>query len=93
MNEEDNFDDLSNIFKNVESKINQKQKLNNSKTKEGNIPNIKQISKINCIDNIKSNRKSLNEDNTKLKDGLAQKNKEISKNIDNFIKKLEKETN
>ena len=93
MNEEDNFDDLPNITKNIESKINQKQKLNTSKTKEGNIQNIKQISKINCIDNINQIEKNLIEDNTKLKDALAKKNKEISKNLDNFIKKLEKDTN
>ena len=94
MNKEEKFDDLPNIKKNIESKINQKKVNNNENTNtiKGNTKIIN-VSKKDCQDTITQIGKNLNDDKSQLENLLNQKSKEINQNLENFKQKLEKDTN
>ena len=94
MNGEEIFDKLPNITKNIEAKM---RSMREDLTKE---PLVKQetdfknkiFKKMQMIDTFNQIGKSISENYSMVKDSMIEKNKEISRNFDNFIKKIEKET-
>ena len=91
MNIEEHFDKLPNISKNIEAKLKSFNK--NEIIESDNIENFDNFTKDNCSNHIKQMEKVLNEDNSKLKSLMKEKNDEIAKNLDNYIKKIENDTN
>ena len=97
MNVEENFDDLPNIQRNIESKlktINEKSNKN-KKIEEDNTDaiDIEEITKKTCINEIDNFEKKLSENNLSLNKEITAKKEEIIQNLENYINKIEKDTN
>ena len=97
MNVEEHFDDLPNIQRNIESKlktINEKSNKN-KKIEEDNTSaiDIEKITQKTCINEIDNFEKKLSENNLSLNKEITAKKEEIIKNLENYINKIEKDTN
>jgi hypothetical protein len=97
MTAEENFDDLKNIHKNIEMKLKSVQQSNenqiNKEYREDNSEIIEQINKEKCTKEINQFEKNLTENNAKLKEMIKQEKEIIKKYIEDFINKVESETN
>jgi hypothetical protein len=97
MTAEENFDDLKNIHKNIEMKLKSVQQSNenqiNKEYREDNSEIIEQINKEKCTKEINQFEKNLTENNAKLKEMIKQEKEIIKKYIEDFINKIESETN
>ena len=95
MSFEDNFDDLPNILKNIESQIQSINKLSNKNKFDDNTNKnpINAIKIMHCNDNITQVENTLSENKKNLNKIMSKSKEEISKNFENFIKKIEEDTN
>ena len=95
MSIEENFDNLPNIHKNIDAKFkSMNQKVKEDKSIEEDITEkTKQIKKEDCINEITQFQKNFSENNNKFIETINKKKIEIVNNLDNFIKKLELDTN
>ena len=89
----DNFDDLPNISKNIESKIQSKNKLSLRKDSDEEKNSTLITQEINITDNITKVEKNLSENQKNLNNSISKIREEISQNFEKFIKKLEDDTN
>ena len=90
---QEKFNDLPNITKNIEKKFQSLSKHSKKNLVEDHSQKFKDVTKIQCKAEIDEVDNSLSKNNIIIKDSITKKKEEISKNIENFLEKLENDTN